>query len=69
MSAARRRGGGDECRGLDRGAADHFGGGQAFAGEIAELAAGLAGDDDSGGDVVLLLAQEDRGLQPVGGDE
>ena len=68
-SAARRAGWRDECRGLDRSTADHFRGGQAFAREVAELAACFACDDDSRGDVVLLLAEEDRGLKAIGGDE
>ncbi len=34
-----------------------------------DLAAGFAGDDDAGGNVVSVFAEERRGLQPVGGDE
>ena len=60
---------GDECRGLDRSAADHFRRAQAFAREVAELAAGLARDDDSRGDVVVVLAEQNGGLKAIGGDE
>ena len=42
---------------------------EAFAVDGAEAAAGLGGDDDAGGDVVGLLAEEGAGLEPVGGDE
>ena len=36
---------------------------------LPKLAAGLACDDDSRGDVVLVLAEQDGGLQAVGRDE